>query len=534
MRTLPFQRNSQRPFSLFMFRDLSIRIRLAIVIAFLGGLLILGGVMGIVGVLASNDDVKELYSGRLASSTALGQANVALSRSRLWLYRIALEPTSPDLSKATQTARDLLTVARKAWDAYRALPFSSPKEASLAADVNTKLDALVVKGLEPMFSAIATRDTQKIPDVWLHIPLPLFIDVSTGMDALSQMQISAAKARFDASQSRFRSFVGITIAGVLLALGAAALAWWSLQRAISKPLTQAIRHFQAIADGDLTTQVEVDSSNEMGQLLRGLKTMQVQLAQTIGAVRASSRSIDNATQEIAAGNLDLSQRTEEQAASLEETASSMEEFTSSVRQNADNAKQADQMVSSTARLAEQGNQATQEVAQTMRGLSDLSGKIAEIIGVIEGIAFQTNILALNAAVEAARASEQGRGFAVVAGEVRSLAQRSAAASREIKGLISDSLGRVETGAHQVNQATQSMAEILTSVRKVSSLMAEIAAASEEQSKGIEQVNVAVAEMDQATQQNAALVEQAAAATLSLREQASQLETAVSVFRVQTA
>lgn len=265
--------------------------------------------------------------------------------------------------------------------------------------------------------------------------------------------------------------------------------------------------------------------------MAGLQAMQSKLSLAISVVREGSRSIDTAAQEISAGNLDLSQRTEEQAASLEETASSMEELTSAVRQNADNAKQANQVVTSTALLTEQGNQATQEVVQTMRGLSDSSGKIAEIISVIEGVAFQTNILSLNAAVEAAQAGEQGRGFAVVAGEVRTLAQRSATASREIKELITDSLSRVETGVRQVDRATQSMTEILSSVRKVSALMGEIAAASEEQSKGIEQVNVAVAQMDQVTQQNAALVEQASAAALSLTEQASQLESAVSAFRV---
>lgn len=514
-----------------MFGNLSIRTRLAIAMAFLGGLLVLGGAMGILGVMMSNSDVKELYSERLASSTALGQANVALARTRLYLYRIALQPDSQDVSNGTQGARDMLATARNAWDTYRALPFSSSDEAALSAEVNTKVDALVAQGLEPMFSVIATGDAKNIPEVWLRIPPALFADVSKGMDSLSQMQIKGARARFDGAQTRFRALVGITAVGVLVALGAAAFAWWSLQRAISTPLTSALSHFQAIAEGDLTTRIEIHSSDEMGQLMSGLLSMQKQLVQTIGVVREGSRSIDSATQEISVGNMDLSQRTEQQAASLEETASSMEELTSTVRQNADNAKQASHMVHGTVLLAEQGNQAAQEVAQTMRGLSDLSGKIAEITSVIEGIAFQTNILALNAAVEAARASEQGRGFAVVAGEVRSLAQRSAEASREIKELITDSLSRVETGAGQVDRATQSMAEILSSVQKVGSLMSEIAAASEEQSKGIEQINVAVSEMDQVTQQNAALVEQAAAAALSLKEQAGQLDAAVSVFRV---
>jgi methyl-accepting chemotaxis protein len=514
-----------------MLKNLSIRVRLALAMAFLGVLLVIGGVMGVVGISMSNYDLQELYSSRLASSQALEQANVALAKTRLWLYRVALDPASPDVPQETQTARDLLTASRKAWDEYRALPVSSPAEARRAADVNTKFDALVANGLEPMFSAIAAHDAAKVPDVWLQIPKSLFLDVTEGIDSLGQIQVTAARARFDAAQGRFHGFVGIAIAGVLAALGAAALAWWSLQRAIGMPLAQAVGHFRAIADGNLTTRIEVQSSDEMGQLMTGLQAMQSKLVQAISVVRDGSRSIDTAAHEISAGNLDLSQRTEEQAASLEETASSMEELTSTVRQNADNAKQANQVVTSTALLTEQGNQATQEVVQTMRGLSDASSKIAEITSVIEGIAFQTNILSLNAAVEAARAGEQGRGFAVVASEVRSLAQRSASASREIKQLITDSLSRVETGARQVDRASHAMEEIRASVKKVSGLMGEIAAASEEQSKGIEQVNTAVAQMDQVTQQNAALVEQASASALSLKEQASQLETAVSVFRI---
>ncbi|CAM2192599.1 Methyl-accepting chemotaxis protein I [Paraburkholderia kururiensis] len=520
--------------SVIMIKNISIRVRLALAMSFLGALLVVGGLMGVVGVSMSNNDMSDLYSSRLASSEALGQANVALSRTRLWLYRIALDPTGPDVAQQTQMSRDLLAASKKAWDVYRALPPSSADEAQRAADANTKFDALVENGLEPMFGAIATGDPAKIVDVWRQMPPSLFIDVSDSMDALDRIQVNAARATFDAAQARFHWFVEVAIAGILIALAAAALAWWSLQRSISTPLAQALGHFSAIANGDLTTHVEVHSRDEMGQLMSGLQVMQAKLVQTIGVVRNGVRSIGTATHEISAGNVDLSRRTEDQAASLEETAASMEELTSTVRQNADNAKQANQVVCSTALLTERGNEATLEAVQTMRGLSESSGKMSEIIGVIEGIAFQTNILSLNAAVEAARAGEQGRGFAVVASEVRSLAQRSAAASREIKDLITDSLDRVETGARQVHRATETMTEILASVRSVSDLMGEIAAASHEQSKGIEQVNQAVAQMDRATQQNAALVEEASAAARSLEEQAGQLDAAIAVFRVDRA
>jgi methyl-accepting chemotaxis protein len=498
---------------------------------FLAALLILGGVMGIASVSMSNNDVKELYSSRLASSEALGQATVSISIARVWLFRIALDPTSPAVSQRVRTARDLLAASRKAWDAYRALPFSGPDEASRAADVNAKLDKLISDGFEPMFSAIAAQDAAKLTDLVSHQPPSLFTDVTGGMDSLRQMQVSASHATFETSQARFHAFVGVAVAGLLIALGAAAVAWWSLQRAIGAPLAQALGHFRAIADGDLTTRVEVRTRDEMGQLMTGLQAMQRKLVQTISVVRDGSRSIDTAAQEISAGNLDLSQRTEEQAASLEQTASSMEELTSTVRQNADNAKQATMLASTASGVAQRGGEVIGRVVETMHGISESSAKVAEIISVIEGIAFQTNILALNAAVEAARAGEQGRGFAVVAGEVRTLAQRSATAAKEIKDLIGESVTRVDAGSKLVEEAGSTIHEIVQSVQRVTGIMSEIAAASEQQSTGIGQVNTAVTQMDEVTQQNAALVEEASAAAQSLAQQAQGLRDAVAVFKV---
>lgn len=514
-----------------MFQNTSIRVRLALAMGFLSALLLVGGVMGIVGVAMSNNDVQVLYSNRLASAQALDRTSVSLARARLWLFRIALDPNAPSVPQQAKAARQLIDDAKKAWEQYRALDVSGANESSRTVDVNAKFDKLLSGGLEPMLAAAFAHDPAKLIDVALHTPASMFIDVTDGMDALTAMQVAAAQETYDNAQTRFHRFIYLAVAGIVMALVAALMAWRNLQRAIGEPLASALEHFNAIANGDLTRRVEVRTNDEMGRLLAGLQTMQRKLVETIGVVRTGSQSIDVAAQEISAGNLDLSQRTEEQAASLEETASSMEELTSTVRQNADNAKQANEVVLSTAKLTEQGNLAAQEVVQTMRSLSDSSGKIADITSVIEGIAFQTNILSLNAAVEAARAGEQGRGFAVVASEVRSLAHRSATASREIKELITDSLNRVEVGARQADRATGTMAEILASVRKASNLMSEIAAASEEQSKGIEQVNSAVVQMDQVTQQNAALVEQAASAALSLKEQARHLDDTVSIFRV---
>ncbi|MDI9237444.1 methyl-accepting chemotaxis protein [Lysobacter sp. LF1] len=287
----------------------------------------------------------------------------------------------------------------------------------------------------------------------------------------------------------------------------------------------------AVADGDLNRRVEVELPGEFGRLAHDANRTVEQLAQIVGQIRQGSDAISSAAAEIAAGNNDLSQRTEQQAASLEETASSMEELTSTVRQNADNARQANQLAQSAAEVAGQGGTVVGEVVHTMNAINQSSKKIADIIGVIDGIAFQTNILALNAAVEAARAGEQGRGFAVVAAEVRSLAQRSANAAKEIKQLITDSVGKVEEGSALVDQAGRTMADIVTSVRKVTDIIADISAASQEQSSGIEQVNNAITQMDEGTQQNAALVEQASAAARSLEQQSEQLVHTVAVFRL---
>ena len=286
-----------------------------------------------------------------------------------------------------------------------------------------------------------------------------------------------------------------------------------------------------LVTGDFTGRVEVRSSNEIGQLFAAIKRMQESLTRTVASVRRGVDEINVGSREISAGNTDLSSRTEEQAASLEETAASMEELASTVKQNADNARQANQLAASASDVAERGGSAVSEVVGTMEQISASSRKISEIVSVIDGIAFQTNILALNAAVEAARAGEQGKGFAVVAGEVRALAQRSAQAAKEIKGLIEDSVSKVGAGSQQVERAGATMQEIVASVKRVTDIMGEISAASEEQSGGIDQVNRAVTQMDETTQQNAALVEQAAAAAQSLQEQASELSDAVSVFKL---
>jgi methyl-accepting chemotaxis protein len=346
--------------------------------------------------------------------------------------------------------------------------------------------------------------------------------------AFQQTIFQKAKAEVDELYASGRT---VLIALGTMALILSAILAWLLSRSITRPLDYAVSVARTVASGDLRNKIQASSNDETGQLLHALRDMNDGLVKSVSQVRTGIDTIATASSQIAAGNLDLSSRTEEQASSLEETASSMEELTSTVKQNADNARQANQLAVSASGVAEKGGAVVSRVVDTMEDINASAKKIVDIIGVIDGIAFQTNILALNAAVEAARAGEQGRGFAVVASEVRNLAQRSAAAAKEIKTLIGDSVDKVELGSKLVEEAGVTMDEVVQSVRHVTDIMSEIMAASQEQSAGIEQVNQAIGQMDQVTQQNAALVEEAAAAAESLNEQAAKLAEAVSVFKL---
>ncbi|MCC7679627.1 methyl-accepting chemotaxis protein [Janthinobacterium sp. FW305-128] len=321
--------------------------------------------------------------------------------------------------------------------------------------------------------------------------------------------------------------LSLSIAATAIAIALAIL----ISRSISRPIAEAVKVAQRVAAGDLSVSIDARGNDETGQLLRALKEMNDNLQGIVARVRHGTDAIAHGSREIASGNMDLSSRTEQQASSLEETASSMEELTSTVKQNGENARQANQMAQSASSVASKGGQVVAEVITTMDSINASSKKIVDIISVIDGIAFQTNILALNAAVEAARAGEQGRGFAVVATEVRNLAHRSASAAKEIKILIDDSVHQVSLGSTLVNQAGSTMEEIVNSVRRVTDIMAEITSASNEQEAGIEQINQAITEMDAVTQQNAALVEEAAAASEALQDQAGILAEAVSVFKL---
>ncbi len=419
--------------------------------------------------------------------------------------RYAKELLSDDEDKRLMTEARTATEAYFAeWEKLRALSRLKASNPSKGAEATTMIMGESVKAYDAAHNAIQT---------WWDYNVKLAKD-----------QEAAAVATYASAKLTLAALFVVS-----LALGVAAAV--VITRSITQPIMRAASIAATVAQGDLRTRIEAHGTDETAQLLRSLAQMNSNLASIVGKVRASSDNIATGSAQIATGNADLSQRTEEQASNLQQTAASMEELSSTVKNNADTANHANQMASSASAAAAKGGEMVEHVVATMQDIASSSKKIADIIGVIDGIAFQTNILALNAAVEAARAGEQGRGFAVVASEVRNLASRSAEAAKEIKSLIGASVEKVEIGAKQVNDAGASMSEIVAQVKRVSDLISEISSATTEQSSGISQVGDAVNQLDQVTQQNAALVEESAAAAESLRHQAAGLTEAVSVFKL---
>ena len=473
--------------------------------------------------------IRQQQSTLNGSWVALLQTRNTLNRAGIrYMMDVNKTGSGATVDDLLQIAKTTLQQAEGRWAEYEALPIDPRQSQDATAELKRHYDILH-GALSELIQLLSTgkineffdQPTQGYQDSFEKS----YVTYLTQNDRLYQEAV-------DDNNSSYSMAMWILVGVLALVAAAIILVWFGIRRTLIVPLNRLIGSIKHIANGDLARSIDVSGTNEMGQLAASLKHMQGELVRTVGNVRQGANAIYSGASEISAGNNDLSSRTEQQAASLEETAASMEQLTATVKQNAENARQASHLALSASETAQRGGKVVANVVQTMHEIAGSSQKIADITSVIDGIAFQTNILALNAAVEAARAGEQGRGFAVVAGEVRNLAQRSAQAAKEIKGLIEDSVNRVDIGSTLVESAGETMGDIVSAVTRVTDIMGEIASASDEQSRGIDQVGQAVSEMDRVTQQNAALVEESASAAAALEEQASMLTQAVSVFRIQ--
>lgn len=511
-----------------MFTKTTIKFRLNLVLGLLVALVVSVGAVGLYGFYESNNALGRVYKDRLVPTQQLGQILDAWSTVRKNTEDAIDSKNVEQVRRNMEEANRLVRQNEGVWAEYLKTQLT-PEEAILA---KTKGEQHVhyVQSFNRSLQIAINGDFDNAKQNFVTDTVGKFDALRNTVFALLDLQGKVASQEFTVSQGAFNMILTIMIAAIISSIVIAFIFSVVLLKSIVEPLDEAIDIANKVAKGDLTSNIVVpDTKAATGILLQALKDMNDQLVELVGKVRMGTDQISNASGEIASGNSDLSHRTEEQASSLEETASSMEELTSTVKQNADNARQANQLAEGASQVAIKGGEVVGQVVDTMKAISESSHKIVDIISVIDGIAFQTNILALNAAVEAARAGEQGRGFAVVATEVRTLAQRSAAAAKEIKDLINDSVAKVDEGTKLVDEAGGTMDEIVNSVKRVTDIMSEISAASNEQSTGIEQVNQAVSQMDETTQQNAALVEEAAAAAESMQDQARALTQAVSVF-----
>ena len=513
-----------------MFKNMTIKARLAFAIGFLSVILICVGALSLIGMKKSDDALEALYTNNTVPLKQLTDIQKLTLRDRQLVLLMLLSPTPANIQRNIAEIESGLLEEDRLLNSYLA-GFMTPEEAVLSRKLVEDRKQLLEVGMQPTMAALRAGNAEEATQIAGEKLRRLYNPVAGGIEAIMDSKTKATKLELDKARSRHEMIRDLTIAATLIGLLLSTATGFFLMRAIVRPLKSVIAAANRIAGGDLTTEIEVKGRDEMADMLRALKDMSENLKGIVGEVRAGTDSITTAAQQIASGNADLSQRTEEQASSLGETASSMEELTSTVRQNAENAKQANRLAEMASTAAMRGAEATANMIGNMDATSDASKKIVDIIGVIEGIAFQTNILALNAAVEAARVGEQGRGFAVVASEVRNLAQRSAAAAKEIKILIGDSAEKVALGSQLLESTVEVIAEVVGEVRRMTNLIAEISAASIKQSAGIEQVNQAITQMDEVTQQNAALVEEAAAAAESMQEQANVLMEAVSVFKL---
>ncbi|AON53380.1 methyl-accepting chemotaxis protein [Herbaspirillum seropedicae] len=511
------------------FYNLNIAKKLALSFAVVIALTLLQGLFAIKELKQVNKASGEIVSKWMPTMDAARELQGSLPPLRLNELELVTAVTPQERAAANKAIKDRLDALTRQRAIFEQR-MSEPQEKEQYAQFLKNLTAYV-KVDEQLAEMAANQQYDETRALFNGESAKLYRSMVGNLDAIVKINTSGSAQADEEASTVFRGaqrwIVGLLAATVLIA----SLLAFLVATNVSRPLKEAVQIAQRVARGDLTLRIRPAGRDETGALMEALRAMNESLRDIVSEVRQGTDTITTASHEIARGNLDLSNRTEQQAGSLEETASAMEELTSTVTQNADNARQANQLAATASDIASQGGEVVGQVVQTMEGITESSRRIADIISVIDGIAFQTNILALNAAVEAARAGEQGRGFAVVASEVRSLAQRSAGAAKEIKELIDDSVQKVSAGSALVERAGSTMTEVVASVRRVTDVVAEISAATQEQSGGINEVNLAITQMDETTQQNAALVEQAAAAADSLKGQASNLAAVVGKFKL---
>lgn len=507
----------------------SIKFKIVLAFGLCIALLIANGALGVVGLTRLSSDMSELYRGNTTPIAQLGTVRFARAGVSLMAVRAQNSEDAAERKKLAEMIHAEQEELNAFWNAYYPVGINSAEE-RVVADKLVPLLKDFNQQITVILAALKTDDSESLNNA-IAVMLKEGDEIGVLLRQNAQINLDLARQFAEEGEATASFLIGaaLSLAVIGLLIGLTAIVY--LVRAITRPLGKALSVANNIAEGKLENKVVNDTQDEFGQLLDSLQRMDAQLAGIVREIKTSTESVSVASREIASGNLDLSSRTEQQAASLEETAASMTQLTETVKQNADNARQANTMASDATGMAEAGDSSVQAMISTVGKLSDSSTKISEITGFIEGIAFQTNILALNAAVEAARAGEQGRGFAVVASEVRTLAQRSSAAAKEIKVLIDASVTMAKDGSRQAEDVGVTMSKVKLGIKHVSDIVNEISKASAEQSQGIEQVHHAIAQMDDVTQQNAALVEEAAAAAQSLEEQADKLKDSVSVFRV---